>query len=63
MTDMTPEAHRERHQQLHKALDELLADYIGHHGDQPDFLNMPIRVLMEWSYQQTKNPDEWPNHR
>lgn len=55
---MTDEEHRHRHIELHKSLDELVADWIDHQGIGSDkFLsNTPIRELMEWSYQQTQNP-------
>ena len=52
-----PEAsHRERHIQLHKYFDELLADFIAHTKEPP--LYRPIKDLMEWSFEQTKNPTE-----
>ena len=50
--------HRKRHVSLHKALDELFADYISHHGNETEFLKMPLVKLIEWSYQQTINPTE-----
>lgn len=55
---LKPEAHKARHKELHAALDELFADYISHHPDQSGFLNMPLIDLIDWSYDQTKNPDE-----
>lgn len=54
----TPEGHRQRHVELHKAMDELLADYMRNHRDQQSFLDMPFRQLMEWSHRQTIQPDE-----
>jgi hypothetical protein len=53
---MTPEEHRQRHITLHRALDELFADYIGHHPQQSGFLDTPIRALIEWSHAQTIEP-------
>lgn len=55
---MTDEEHRDRHLELHRALDELLADWA---AQQPRdgsrlFQNTTIAELMEWSYQQTKQP-------
>lgn len=56
---MNQKEHKQRHVQLHKKFDELLADFIGHTGRLPsqtsliDFLN--------WSYQQTISPSELPN--
>lgn len=55
---MTPEEHKERHVELHKALDELFADYIEHHPDESSFTKMPLMRLIEWSSNQRKNPTE-----
>lgn len=54
---MNKEEHIIIHKQLHKALDQLLADWIQVEGLVP-FTNRPIRELMEWSYSQTINPKE-----
>ncbi len=54
---MTPEQHKKRHEELHKALDELFADYITHHPDQRGFINMPLIDLLDWSAKQTACPD------
>ncbi len=51
---MTPE--EQKHIELHKALDELLADFITHTNE--PVLDRPITDLVEWSYEQTKNPSE-----
>ena len=56
--DLTPEAHRQRHIELHKALDELFADYIVHHRGEHGFTEMPLRRLLEWSHTQTIQPTE-----
>jgi len=53
---MSPEEHKERHKILHRHFDELFADYIDHHPKQVRFLEMPVRLLLDWSYEQTKNP-------
>lgn len=55
---MTHEEHRERHKILHAHLDELFADYIENHPSQTAFTDRPIMELLEWSYQQTLNPDD-----
>lgn len=55
---MTPEAHKKRHIELHKALDELFADYISHHPNEIEFTRMPLIKLMKWSNEQTKKPTE-----
>ena len=46
--------HKRRHQELHKKLDELFADWIVHGGGG---IQKPIIELIEWSYRQTKEPD------
>lgn len=53
---MTHDEHRERHVLLHKHLDELVADYIGHTGQLPS--KSTIMDLIVWSSGQTINPDE-----
>lgn len=55
---MTPDEHKQRHIELHKALDELFADYIAHHPEQGNFTNMPFGVLLRWSHEQTEQPTE-----
>ena len=65
---MTREEHIARHQELHKALDELVADYLRHHPpkftadnvkDHPKLpSNTTLLELMEWSHQQTIDPAE-----
>jgi hypothetical protein len=55
---MTPEEHKERHQMLHKYLDELLADFIRHNPGVVSYLRMPVLDLMAWSNKQTENPTE-----
>ncbi len=50
--------HKERHELLHRMLDELFADYMNHHPKQVEFLKMPIGDLMKWSYSQTINPTD-----
>lgn len=51
---MTDKKHQLRHQELHKAFDELLADFIGNTKRLPS--KTTIMEFMEWSYQQTVNP-------
>jgi hypothetical protein len=53
---MTKAEHKRRHEQLHRDLDELFADYIYHHPGEANFLDVPYKKLMEWSFEQTKNP-------
>lgn len=51
---MEKEAHIKRHKELHKAFDELLADFILH--IEKFSLEISIMELMQWSHQQTINP-------
>ena len=57
---MTSKEHIQRHKELHKSLDELLADFMGATKESPFFLTRPIEDLIEWSYQQTLKPDHAP---
>lgn len=54
---LTAEEHRARHVELHKALDELFADFIEHHPHRGTFLDTSIRELIRWSCRQTERPD------
>jgi len=53
---MTPEEHKKRHQELHQALDELVADFISNTNALPS--STTIFELMKWSNEQTENPTE-----
>ena len=55
---MTRDEHIARHKTLHAALDELFADYIGHHREETAFTQMPLIKLLTWSKEQTENPTE-----
>lgn len=59
MQTMTEEQHRQRHVELHQALDELIADWIRHTGK--SFSRSTIYELMEWSSQQMENPTPTPH--
>lgn len=49
-------AHIKRHVDLHRALDELMADYVGHTRR---LLGQTTMIeFMQWSYEQTLNPTE-----
>lgn len=50
------EAHRERHLELHRMLDELVADFIRHTDQRPS--SASVMDLMTWSHQQTIAPTE-----
>ena len=49
------EEHRQRHIELHKYLDELLADFIQFTGKLPS--QTTIMELIKWSYKQTTKPE------
>lgn len=53
---MTHKEHRIRHFELHKALDELVADMISHTKMLPS--KTTVMELMTWANEQTKNPTE-----
>ncbi|HEX4545736.1 MAG TPA: hypothetical protein VH110_05210 [Candidatus Acidoferrum sp.] len=59
---LSNERHRLRHVELHRALDELAADWALHNsrptrdGNIKLFSNTTIMELMEWSHQQTVDP-------
>ena len=57
------ERHRQHHEELHQALDELAADWAAHQPMGKMFSNSTIMELMEWSYRQTKNPEPIPEGR
>jgi len=56
---MEPDAHQERHQLLHLALDELCADFIAVKGGDVRYLHLnevTVVDLLTWSNEQAKNP-------
>jgi hypothetical protein len=55
---MTHDEHTQRHRELHKAFDELLADYMEHHPSQTTYLSMPLSQLLLWSHSQTIDADD-----
>lgn len=56
---MTREEHRARHIELHRAFDELVADWLNHNLTRDCHLsNTSIMDLMKWSHQQTIEPTE-----
>lgn len=59
--DDSKNKHAERHVELHKALDELFADYIIHHPEKSAYSSLPILELLQWSYLQTVKPTEENN--
>jgi hypothetical protein len=61
---MTPEERGQRHIELHRAFDELLADWLAHDpyshflDDRRRSIHSPISELMNWSHQQTIEPEK-----
>jgi hypothetical protein len=53
---LTKEEHLEIHKKLHKALDELVADYISLTGR--TLSESSIIDLIHWSFEQSINPKE-----
>lgn len=53
---MDREEHIQKHKDLHRSLDELLADFITHTGELPS--KSSIFELVEWSFEQSINPTE-----
>ena len=52
---MTEKEHIDRHIELHKYLDELIADWITHTENRPS--KSTVLELMQWSHTQTVQPD------
>ena len=57
---MEKKKHIKRHKELHRHLDELLADFLRHNNDR-GLSNTTLTELMKWSYEQTINPTEQKN--
>jgi hypothetical protein len=58
---MTNLEHIQRHEELHKAFDELLADYLLYSEKLPS--EITVFELMKWSYIQTQEPADKGIHR
>ena len=54
--------HQERHEILHRCLDELIADFIGA-NDMKFLSGTTLLELMEWSHKQTQEPEPHGGHR
>jgi hypothetical protein len=53
---LTKEEHQKRHEELHKSLDQLIADFITHTDRLPS--ETTLIDFMKWSHEQTLNPTE-----
>jgi len=51
---MTKKEHIKIHKELHKNLDKLVADFVYHTAKR--LSNTTILELIQWSFEQTKNP-------
>ena len=51
---METQIHKKKHEELHKMLDQLVADWIWHTKKMPS--EASILDLVAWSFEQTKNP-------
>lgn len=51
--------HLKRHTELHKCLDELLADYIAQTDSLPEYTS--LWDFIAWSFKQTTQPDHSVN--
>ena len=58
---MTAEEHRQRHIELHKALDELVACFCAQTKFYPS--KTVVYDLLHWSYRQTIAPTEGIEHK
>lgn len=56
---MTKEQHKGRHCELHRALDELVADWAAHHPGR-FYSKATIMELIHWSHDQTIDPTPPP---
>lgn len=65
---MTKDEHRELHIRLHKALDQLVTDYLAHQlgergADFKGTTETTLQEFMHWSCEQTKEPTDPPARR
>lgn len=58
VTNRSPDAHRERHVYLHRALDELVQDYVAHHPDAIDIDTLTVKELLRWAAEEAVHPTE-----
>ena len=56
---LSREDHIKRHKELHKSLDELVADFIDHTKQMPS--QITLMEFMNWSCDQTISPTEREN--
>jgi len=54
--EMNEKEHKGRHEELHKYLDELVADFIQNTG--AILSKTTVIELMDWSFAQTKKPTQ-----
>lgn len=55
----SPHAHRDRHVRLHRALDELVQDYVTQHPETGDrFGTLTVKELLTWAAEEAVAPTE-----
>jgi len=52
------DAHIQRHQKLHEAIDELFSDFIRHNPNEETYTGMPVIKLIRWAAKQADSPSE-----
>ena len=52
---MNEEEHKKKHEDLHRAFDELMDDWMTHTQRRPS--KSSVLELLEWSFRQTAGPD------
>lgn len=57
---MTADEHKKRHEELHGAFDELVADFCTMTEGLPSKTNLV--ELMKWSHKQSQEPDHAPGN-
>ena len=60
--EITKGEHRKVHEDLHKSLDQLVADFLTHNRTKLP-TDTTVMELMEWSHLQTKNPTPIGPHK
>lgn len=58
---MNHDQHRGRHRELHRALDELINDFVTANPGHGSYIEMPMRKLIEWSSQQCEKLTHSPH--
>jgi hypothetical protein len=54
---VTPEEHKQKHVELYRAFDELLADFIRNDKQMRKLSQIDVLTLMMWAVRQNREPD------